>query len=147
MKKLFFLVATIGLLSSCNGGKKQVEEIASDVDSLSQEVVTDVHNALNSLDYKGTYKGHTPSASGEGIIVSVVLEDSTYVRTLEYVGKKAKPFEEKGTYSWNAAGNTVTLKGAEVPNQYFVGENTLTQLDIDGNKITGDLADKYVLKK
>jgi uncharacterized lipoprotein NlpE involved in copper resistance len=26
-----------------------------------------------------------------------------------------------------------------------VGENTLTQLDLEGNRITGELADKYVL--
>jgi uncharacterized lipoprotein NlpE involved in copper resistance len=33
------------------------------------------------------------------------------------------------------------------PNRYLVGENTLTQLDMEGNKITGNMADQYVLKK
>lgn len=147
MKKLFILVAAIGMLYSCGGGQKQTETVVSDVDSLAQEVVTDLHNAKNSLDYKGTYKGEIPAASASGIIVSLTLDDSTYVRTMEYVGKKGKPLEEKGVYEWNKDGNTVILKGIEAPNQYFVGENTLTQLDIEGNKITGDLADKYILRK
>jgi NlpE N-terminal domain len=45
-------------------------------------------------------------------------------------------------------GSIITLTGIKnKPNEYFVGENKLIQLDIDGNKITGSLADKYILKK
>ena len=147
MKKLFILAAAVGMLYSCNGGKTQQNTVVSDVDSLAQEVVTDMHNAKNSLDYKGTYKGEIPAASAPGIIVSLEIGDSTYVRTMEYIDKKGKPVVEKGIYGWNNDGNTIILKGIDAPNQYFVGENTLTQLDIEGNKITGDLADKYILKK
>ena len=63
-------------------------------------------------------------------------------------GGTQKGQEEKGKYTWNAAGNTIILDGVkDAPNQYFVGENTLTQLDMEGNKITGDMADLYILKK
>ena len=56
--------------------------------------------------------------------------------------------EKTGTLTWNAAGNTVILAGIEnAPNQYFVGENAVTQLDMAGNKITGQLAEKYMLAK
>lgn len=145
MKKLLMLVAVAGLLYSC-GGKKNVEEVAAtDVDSVATAVV-DEHNAKNSLDYVGTYKGETPAADAPGIKVTLTLSDSTFVRTMEFVGKKGT-FEDKGAYTWNAEGNTITLQGVDAPNQYFVGENTLTQLDIEGKKITGDLADKYILKK
>lgn len=48
----------------------------------------------------------------------------------------------------NEAGNTITFDGLQnQPNQYFVGENTLTQLDMNGNKITGNLASNYILQK
>jgi hypothetical protein len=30
---------------------------------------------------------------------------------------------------------------------FMVGENTLTQLDMNGNRMTGDLANMYVLSK
>ena len=33
------------------------------------------------------------------------------------------------------------------PKFYFVGENTLTQLDMEGKKITGSLAEEYILSK
>ena len=96
----------------------------------------------------GTYTGKIPTASGEGMIVSITLSDSTYVKSTEYVNKKNSKSEEKGKYTWNAAGNTIILDGVkDAPNQYFVGENTLTQLDMEGNKITGDMADLYILKK
>ena len=48
---------------------------------------------------------------------------------------------------WNKEGNTITLEGEDKPNQYFVGENTLTQLDIDGNKIKGEIEEDYILRK
>lgn len=88
-----------------------------------------------------------PTASGEGMVVSLTLADSTYVKKTEYVGKK-EIFEDKGKYTWNAEGNTVILDGIDgAPNQYFVGENTLTQLDMKGKKIAGELADQYILRK
>lgn len=139
------LTAIAGLLFSC-GGKKNVEEAAANaVDSLAA-VVVDEHRANTALDYMGTYKGEIPAADAAGIIVSITLSDSTYVRTMQFVGKKGTS-EDKGSYTWNAEGNTITLQGTEAPNQYFVGENTLFQLDIEGKRITGELADKYVLRK
>ncbi|MFZ4548716.1 MAG: copper resistance protein NlpE N-terminal domain-containing protein, partial [Bacteroidales bacterium] len=66
----------------------------------------------------------------------------------KYLGKDEKFYDEKGTYTWNSSGNIITLseiKGG--PNQYFVGENSLTQLDMTGKKITGALEQNYVLQK
>ncbi|MDR1707333.1 copper resistance protein NlpE [Dysgonomonas sp.] len=143
MKKLFILIATIGLLYSCGGNTQKTQEQTTP--ETAQAV--DEHNAKNSLDYQGTYTGELPTASGEGMAVSLTLEDSTYVKKTEYIGKK-EIFEDKGKYTWNAEGNIVILDGInDAPNRYFVGENTLTQLDMEGNKITGDMADLYILRK
>ncbi|NDV93962.1 copper resistance protein NlpE [Dysgonomonas sp. 521] len=143
MKKLFIIAAAIGVLYSCGGNTQKPQEPAPSEPAQ----VVDEHNAKNSLDYKGAYSGKVPTASGEGMIVNIELGDSTFVRKIEYVGKKGT-FEDKGQYTWNSEGNTVTLEGVkDSPNKYFVGENTLTQLDMDGNKITGDMADMYILKK
>ncbi|WP_029904829.1 copper resistance protein NlpE [Prevotella sp. 10(H)] len=151
MKKLFVIIAAMGMLYSCGGGNAQKnQEEKPSVDEFSEVAknTTDQHNAKNSLDYKGTYTGKVPTASGEGMIVSIKLDDSTYVKNIEYVGKKNSKSEEKGKYTWNPAGNTVILDGVkESPNQYFVGENMLTQLDMEGNRITGEMADMYILKK
>jgi len=147
MKKILMVIAAIGFLYSCGGNTQKVQEEKATVEQPAAKTA-DEHNAKTSLDYKGTYKGEIPAADASGIIVSVSLSDSTYVKTMKYVGKGDKTFEDKGKYSWNAEGNTITLHGLKgEPDKYFVGENTLTMLDMDGNKITGDLADKYILKK
>ena len=54
-----------------------------------------------------------------------------------------------GKFTWNEKGNTITLTPADKSQttQYLVGENLLTQLDKQGNKITGDNASRYVLSK
>lgn len=151
MKKLFIVIAAIGLMYSCGGGssqKEQEEKASVDEFSAIAKQLKEEHNAKNSLDYIGTYTGKVPTASGEGMIVSITLSDSTFVKNTEYVNKKNSKSEDKGKYTWNAAGNTVILEGVkDAPNQYFVGENTLTQLDMEGNKVVGDLAEQYVLKK
>ena len=143
MKKLFVILASIAILYSCGGNTQKSQEQAAP----ETPQISDDHNAKNSLDYKGIYTGKVPTGSGEGMLVSLTLEDSTYVKKTEYVGKK-EIFEDKGKYTWNAEGNTVILDGIkDAPNQYFVGENTLTQLDMEGKKIAGELADQYILKK
>jgi len=148
MKKLFIIVAVAGMLYSCGGNTQKNEAEKPDTEAQSASNTGDDHNAKNSLDYKGTYTGEIPAADAPGILISITLSDSTYVKTMKYVDKGDKTFEETGKYTWNAEGNTVTLEGSkDAPSKYFVGENTLTQLDLQGNKITGDLADKYILKK
>lgn len=152
MKNLFVMITAITFLYSCGGNSqkdKEVEEKAS-VSEFSDiaKNVSDEHNAKKSLDYQGTYTGKLPSASGEGMVITITLTDSTYLKKTEYVNKKGSTFEEKGKYRWDDKGNTIILDGIkDAPNQYFVGENTLTQLDLDGNKITGETADLYILKK
>lgn len=152
MKKLFAMIVAVTVLYSCGGNtqkEKEPEEQAS-VSEFSDIVkgMSDEHNAKNSLDYQGTYTGKLPTANGEGMIVSITLDDSAYVKKTEYVNKKDSSSEEKGKYTWNDKGNTIILDGIkDAPNQYFVGENTLIQLDMDGNKITGETADLYILRK
>lgn len=149
MKKIFVLGVSLCLLYSCGNSSKSQDEKASvdEFSAIAKEVSDTEHNAKNSLDYKGTYQGSLPSASGMGMDVVITLSDSTYIKKVSYIGKKDGAFEEKGIYLWNSQGNTITLKGSDAPNQYFVGENTLTQLDMDGKRITGELADMYILHK
>lgn len=145
MKKSFLSLAIIALtLTSCkNDSEKQEETIPMD----STTVQIDHHNAKISLDYIGTYKGSLPCADCEAIETTISLTENSYVKETVYKGKSKEVFKETGTYTWNEAGNTITLLGSEAPNQYFVGENVLFHLDADGKRIEGDLASKYQLSK
>lgn len=152
MKKIIFtgLVAFSFLVVSCNSTKKDSENL--ETNTTAEMPISDGHNAENSLDIAGVYKGVLPCADCEGIQTTIVLnDDNTYkLTTLYQTDKKGdNEFVENG--KWSIAVNTLTLENAvkngEPHMKYFVGENTLTQLDLDGNKIEGALAEHYILRK
>jgi uncharacterized lipoprotein NlpE involved in copper resistance len=146
MKTVFFSIAIVAVFSaavfmSCSGKQnKQVEEV----------VVTEMaDNSRNSLDWQGTYTGVIPCADCSGINVTITLNPSTYELSYLYLGKNDNvPFQVVGSFSWDETGSIINLENdASIPSYYQVGENKLIQLDMEGNLITGNLADKYVLTK
>ncbi|WP_373516079.1 copper resistance protein NlpE, partial [Persicitalea sp.] len=141
-KGTVILVAII--LASCNTDSSSQAGIDS---TAVKSTIADGHNSRNSIDFAGTYTGVLPCADCEGIETKITLnQEGTYAKKSTHLGKgNDNSFEEKGNYTWDANGQQITLEGQDKPNQYFVGENTLTQLDMEGQKIEGDLAAMYVL--
>lgn len=106
------------------------------------------HNSQNSLDWDGIYRGVLPCADCAGIQTTLYLnKDLSFLKKTKYLGKPDPAFELSGKFTWNTAGNTITLNDAGQAISYLVGENTLTQLDRSGSKITGNLASNYMLSK
>lgn len=148
--KLLLFTLLLSFFISCQkqttDSNMAIKDSIAKVDSLDNVAA---HNAKNSLDYIGTYKGILPCADCEGLeTVICINENNTYNIKTQYQGKGEKVFEQKGAFSWNKAGNTIVLNDVKNgPNQYFVGENTLTQLTLSGEKVTGNLSAQYVLAK
>ncbi|MDL2266306.1 copper resistance protein NlpE [Parabacteroides sp. OttesenSCG-928-G07] len=141
----WFLITIVIFFTGCKSNNK--ENQANEEVKITTEV-QDMHNAQNALDYDGTYIGTLPTASGIGMKVTLALtRNGTYHKSVQYVENADKTFESEGKFTWNKEGNTITLEGEEKPNSYFVGENQLFHLDENGNRITGDLADEYRLRK
>ena len=131
MKKITVLVAAI-LLAACSKPSPAPEE-AAPADQVS--VVGEI------------YTGILPAADGPGIKTTVaLLPDGTFTWTSEYLEKADGVFEDKGTYTVENGVATLTIPQQE---GYFLqlspGQATL--LDQDKQPITGDLAEKYILKK
>lgn len=148
MKQLFFLGVITFLFTACAGNSSNTETTVADTVATTPTVTAD--NSKTSLDWAGTYKGTVPCADCEGIETTISIgTDSNYTLTLSYLGKKeAAVVEKKGTFSWNDAGSIILLSGlSDGPSQYLVGENKLIQLDLAGNRITGELAARYELAK
>lgn len=104
-------------------------------------------NSMTSLDWNGFYSGILPCADCEGIETRLELNlNKTYTLKRRYLGKSDQVFTNTGTFSWNTEGSKITLSGNN-PDSYQVGENKLFHLDQSGNRITGDLANKYILMK
>lgn len=134
------------LVTSCNSNDKKQQETDAESIEQSQEVV-DIHTSKNALDWEGTYTGTFPCADCEGIEVTITLnKDQTFILKDIYLGKKDGDFETRGYFKWLEDGQKILLSD-DNETSYFVGENTLTLLDKTGNKVTGELADLYILKK
>lgn len=139
------LINSLGLIlllvvSSCNSGTKKETQPMDQMEATAD-------NSQNSLDWAGTYEGVVPCADCEGIKTVVTINaDNTYLAKETYLRNEPTSFEFKGTFKWDGQGEKLLLSDSE-RHPYFVGENTLTLLDADGNRPTGELESAYVLKK
>ena len=99
-------------------------------------------------DWPGIYAGVIPSAGGSGIsVVAILYPNRTYKITYYYIDKEDTLYPSTGNLTWDGKENLITLDSGSLPRYYKVGKNTLTQLDIEGNRITGNLAENYILQK
>ncbi len=154
MKKLLLLICIVSgsiVLTNCNAPEENKQELAQTDSKQPDSPKVDTHNARNSLDWNGIYRDTLPCADCPGILTVITLEkDMKYQLQSKFPGKLDSVFESSGTFTWNDAGNTISLNDVDQrggSDQYFVAENSLIKLDKSGNRNTGDLADKYVLRK
>jgi copper homeostasis protein (lipoprotein) len=132
---LILFMVFVGLVSCKSNKKAQTSEVKPTAD-----------NSMTSIDWAGNYQGILPCADCEGIKTQIVLnKDLSYVLETQYLGKDEKIFQAKGTFKWNEEGSKITLDNTE-KQIYQVGENRLFHLDKDGNRITGEIANNYVLE-
>ncbi len=109
--------------------------------------MTSGDNTMTSVDWPGIYQTTLPCTDCEGIKAQLLLnKDLTYILKTQYMGKGDSVFQEKGKFGWDKTGSKITLDNAN-KQIYQIGENQIFHLDKDGNRIAGDLADKYILEK
>ncbi len=100
-------------------------------------------------EWAGTYHGILPCADCEGIETIITLNaDGTYSKTMRYLGKKPATFVDEGRFSRSPGTDCIHLSGYDCgPDHYLVGDDKLIQLDMDKQRITGTLAEHYILRK
>ncbi|MEG1758974.1 MAG: copper resistance protein NlpE [Alistipes sp.] len=135
------ILAVVVMLTACGGNPQKPMATASD------ETSQGMHNAENSLDYVGVYKGTLPAADCPGIEITLVLEaDQTCSMISHYIERDT--FAQKGTYT--VENNLLTVhfeKQGDAPDFYKIEENRLMMLDNEKQPITGELAAHYILNK
>lgn len=106
-------------------------------------------HSRNSLDWNGTYSGVLPCADCPGIATRItLLKDGSFIRSVQYLERDARPRIDRGEFRWDAVGGTISLPAGDQRAQaYRVGENVLFHLDNAGRPITGPLAEDYQLIK
>lgn len=97
------------------------------------------------------YTGSLPCADCDGIDISLQLNKSgTYIMTSVYKGSNVdssnNSIKDNGTWSMHGS-DTLYLTNSGQSTKYIKTDTALVQLDGSGNRITGPLADKFVLHK
>lgn len=147
---IFVFVAMMALVSCKNTTKEETPQAPSSETETELETPDNAHNSENSLDWPGEYEGVLPCADCPGIQTKITLnDDKTYELEMEYLERESKVMDE-GDFEWFDNGSKIRLKSQnkdEKDKAFLVGENQLFQLDENGERATGELADKFTLKK
>jgi len=135
-------VLTLTSFASCSNSSQNTNKTSDPTEMRSDN--------MDSKDYQGTYKGTLPCADCSGIETELkISDDMKYTLKQTYQGKgdgKENSFSEEGTYTWDASKRIITLKGDD-SERYEYADGMLYALDMDGKRVTGELANMYVLKK
>jgi uncharacterized lipoprotein NlpE involved in copper resistance len=151
MKILSSLCVAVVLLAACNENAGTTNEDAKSFDTAAK-----VQNADSTITaapplVMAGYSGILPCADCEALEVTLSLfSDSSYQKKSLYMGRKSKGAgsnEFTDTGKWVMKGDTLLLDLRNAPGKYIKSDSGLVQLDMKGRRITGKLANKYVLKQ
>lgn len=103
------------------------------------------------LNMSGLYFGFIPCDDCKGIKTTLALNaNNSYVLLTQYAGKSDREFVEKGKFNISENGEKLVLtpkKGGIDQQQYLIDDDMLVKLDEEGNRITKDGADRYILHR
>ncbi|MDP2099209.1 MAG: copper resistance protein NlpE [Methylococcales bacterium] len=109
-----------------------------------------MHHAQNSLDWPGIYRGFLPCSDCKGVKTTLALnKNNSYLLITQFVGRSEREIVEKGRFTWGDKNDVIVLtpRNSSTVRQYFVGEDMLIQLDSEGSRIAGDVAERYMLRR
>lgn len=139
--KIISVIFLIALIASCNSNKNGI----ASTDSAYKTVVPETP-FINAENYVGTL----PCADCEGIDVSLQLNhDSTYIMNSVYKGSRVDSSNNHfaDTGKWSLQNDTLFLSTKNHLLKYIKTDSALIQLDGEGKRITGALAEKFILHK
>lgn len=142
--------STLLLIACTKSDQSHTKQNISENSPISETAIDAEHTAENALDWNGIYKGVLPCADCEGIKTELELNsDKTYELKETYLDKgDGKAFASKGKFTFDRKnGSIIELDKTGDRRKYFVAEGYLKALDTEGKEITGELAEKYELKK
>ena len=120
LSMLVFVFLALGF-SSCQSVKHS-DEI---------DEVVDIHTSQMSVNWAGIYTGILPSARGLEIDVQIIIYyDETYALRYHFLNPaNGGVVRRQGTFSWDAAGNSIILDTKEFLPRFRVGSNQMTQFE------------------
>lgn len=140
-------VATL-LVAACNEHTGETNQESKTIDSAAAKKSESAETAAPPL-VMASYSGVLPCADCESQEVTLTLmSDSSYRKRTLYIRRNAGAgLDLTDTGKWVMKGDTLLLDIKNAPGQYIKSGSILVQLDMKGKRITGKLADKYVLNQ
>jgi hypothetical protein len=147
------------LISTCNPAMAesdmQIQERVLKAREMTNQQLTDHAAHVNpidkSLEFHGVFYGFLPCNDCNGIKTTLSLkQNNNYLLVTQPARESSREYYEKGKYSWNDENHTVILtprKESGVRQYYIEDEGTLVQLSSGGVRMTGDEADRYILRR
>ncbi len=155
----FFILCFVFGLSACNGPDANTESTGTDsagtmkfiTDSNMTSAAIESNQATNrSIKAKGVYRGVFPCPDCAGIVTEMrINKNDTYNISSQYLGKKDSKMEmNEGNFIW-INDSTIQLDGMKNSQgvKYCLTDTAMRQLDINGNRILGELGSRYTLTK
>jgi uncharacterized lipoprotein NlpE involved in copper resistance len=109
------------------------------------------HPEDESQKFRGVFYGFLPCNDCDGIKMTLSLkQNNNYLLVTQYARESSRELYEKGKYSWDEEKHLVVLTPRkQAATHQFLIENgeSLIQLNSDGTRMTGKLADRYVLRR
>jgi len=118
-----------------------------------------VHTALNQMnksesasehqfdDFPVVFTGVTPCADCPGIDYTLVLEENRFTELSHYIDRGENLFRNEGTWTINSDTLKLFLTEEDIHKAFLFGDDSLTMLDRDLQKITGELEDNYTMDR
>ena len=104
-----------------------------------------------SLEYHGVFYGFLPCNDCNGIKATLSLKQkNNYLLVTQSARESSREHYEKGKYTWNDETQTVVLtpnKDSTTRQYHIDDEGTLVQLNSDGAPMTGNEANRYILRR
>ena len=87
----------------------------------------------SSVDWEGRYTGLVPCASCPGIDMALTINEAGFYTLAEtYREEKDGSFASDGTFTWDAAGERITLNGKDENRVFKIGEGAAWMVGADG---------------
>ncbi|RYG38246.1 MAG: hypothetical protein EOO01_29775 [Chitinophagaceae bacterium] len=135
----FLLLA--GICIACNNEASHTESVSKD--SIVQQPKVD----SAALQASGVYGGFVPCADCKGIMTYLSLHpDMTYSLEETYYERDDQVFRTASTWKMDN-GKIILYDNDKIKLSFLRDNEKLYQLDHEGNRISGNLGDKYVLTK
>lgn len=139
----FLFAALLGILSACGGGNKQPA-----VDSTAASVSDSPYANISSPAAKvaGSYQGTLPCADCPGIDYQISLYDNSRYEELMVYRDRNNNRASIDTGMWKLENDSIIILARREKQKFLFEDGKLYQLDQEGKRITGALADNYILR-